>query len=723
MYSGSNITVEVNATGVAELVFNVKNSSVNIFNSQTVQELSDAITFLESDTRIIGLLIRSDKQGFIAGADITEFAPIFSQGPDQIRALLNKSNNNFIRIESLPFPVVAAINGFALGGGCELILACDYRIASDDARIGLPETRLGIIPGWGGTVRLPRIAGIETAVEWIATGKDHSAAQALTVGVVDAIAAESNTLRDVARHTLQQCIDNKLDYLSRRQQKNSPLQHNSTERLMAFTTCKAMVAAQAGKHYPAPLAAVRAIEKAALLSRDDALAIETDTFIAMAQTSVALSLSGIFINDQILAKKAKVLAKTASAQVNQAAVLGAGIMGGGIAYQSALKHIPIKMKDVQQAGLDLGLAEANKLLTKRVEKGRLPIAEMGEVLNRIAPCLHYGGFEAVDIVIEAVVENPKVKKSVLAEVEQQVSKATVLASNTSTISIDVLAQSLQRPENFCGMHFFNPVHAMPLVEVIRGSQTSDNTIAMTVAYANAMGKKAVVVNDCPGFLVNRVLFPYFAGFSMLVRDGADFQHIDEVMEAWGWPMGPAYLLDVVGIDTCVHAAAVMAEGFPSRMQYGFTPAANALFDAGRLGQKTNSGFYDYKEDKKGRIVKRSTKESVSLIAPYVESQQHFTDEEIVMRMMIPMATELARCLEEGVVASPAEADMALIYGVGFPPFRGGLFRWLDDMGVQSFCEKSKDYAHLGELYDVTDGMQSLANESGHYYSVGTLEKS
>jgi 3-hydroxyacyl-CoA dehydrogenase/enoyl-CoA hydratase/3-hydroxybutyryl-CoA epimerase/enoyl-CoA isomerase len=716
MYAGENIFVTLNANGLAELIFDVKNSAVNIFNAQTVKELSEALSVLENATDLKGLLIASDKKGFIAGADITEFAPVFAEGKAKIAQLLNNSNANFNRIESLPFPVVVAINGFALGGGCEIVLACDYRIASETARIGLPETRLGIIPGWGGTVRLPRIAGIETAVEWIATAKEQKASAALNAGVIDGVSSDEH-LRAVALRTLLQCVDGQLDYLARRQQKQAPLQHTAIELNMAFLTCKAMVAAQAGKHYPAPLAAVIAMEKSASMSRDDALKVETDTFIAMAQTSVALSLSGIFLNDQLLSKKAKALAKTSDVHIAKSAVLGAGIMGGGIAYQSALKKIPIKMKDVQQAGLNVGLSEANKLLTKRVERGRLSIAEMGDVLNRIEPCLHYDGFDQLDIVVEAVVENPKIKAAVLSEVEQQVSNHAVLASNTSTISIDSLAKSLQRPENFCGMHFFNPVHAMPLVEVIRGTQTSDNTIATTVAYANAMGKKPVVVNDCPGFLVNRVLFPYFAGFSMLLRDGADFQQVDRVMESWGWPMGPAYLLDVVGIDTCVHAAAVMAEGFPARMQHDFTSAADALFEAGRLGQKNSKGFYNYALDKKGKLSKVVTQESIDLIAPHVSQKHAFSDEEIIERMMIPMATELARCLEEGIVASPAEADMALIYGVGFPPFRGGVFRWLDSVGITGFCTAIKNHENLGKLYQATEGMLLRAQDDACYYRI------
>jgi len=413
--------------------------------------------------------------------------------------------------------------------------------------------------------------------------------------------------------------------------------------------------------------------------------VETGVFVGLSQTSVARSLVGLFINDQVIGKKAKGWEKQADKKVERAAVLGAGIMGGGIAYQSAYKGTPIIMKDINQAGIDLGLSEASKLLTKRVDRGRMTPAKMGEILNNIDPALSYDGFDQIDIVVEAVVENPKVKHAVLAEAEEKISEDTVLASNTSTISISYLAQALKRPENFCGMHFFNPVHAMPLVEVIRGEHTSDKAVARTVTYANKMGKKAIVVNDCPGFLVNRVLFPYFAGFSLLLRDGADFQQVDKVMERWGWPMGPAYLMDVVGIDTGVHAEKVMADGFPERMQRDYKSATDVMFENNRYGQKNSKGFYNYAPDKKGKPQKVVAEEVYELIKPHVAATKEFSDEEIIARMMVPMATELARCLEEGVVGSAAEADMALVYGIGFPPFRGGVFRWIDDMGIGAFA--------------------------------------
>jgi 3-hydroxyacyl-CoA dehydrogenase/enoyl-CoA hydratase/3-hydroxybutyryl-CoA epimerase/enoyl-CoA isomerase len=715
LYQGKNLSVTVDENHCAELCFDVQDSAVNIFNLQTVSDLSDALVALESSDNVKGLLITSAKSAFIAGADVMAFAPAFAKGEASILSILHSSNENFNRLEDLPFPVVVAINGFALGGGCELCLACDYRIGSQAASIGLPETRLGIIPGWGGTVRLPRIAGIETAVEWIAGAKQNNAPDSLKAGVLDAVTSDEQ-LKEVALRTLQRCINGSLDYKARRVQKTSPLNHNQVELTMALTTSKAFVAAQAGQHYPAPVAAINAIGKAASCHRTEALALETATFVKMAQTTVARSLVGLFISDQFIAKKAKKIARSADKVVERSAVLGAGIMGGGIAYQSALKNVSIKMKDISQEGIDLGLAEASKLLIKRVDRGRMTTTKMAEVLNRIEPTLTYDGFGNVDIVVEAVVENPKVKQAVLVEVEQKVSEDTVLATNTSTISVDLLAQGLSRPENFCGMHFFNPVHAMPLVEVIRGSQSSDTAIARTVAYANAMGKKAIIVGDCPGFLVNRVLFPYFAGFAMLLRDGADFQQVDKVMEHWGWPMGPAYLLDVVGIDTGVHAEKVMADGFPTRMGKNFTSATDIMFDAKRYGQKNAKGFYDYVLDRKGKQKKVVSEEVYKLLEPHVAPRKEFSSEEIIARMMTPMATELARCLEEGIVATAAEADMALIYGLGFPPFRGGVFRWLDSLSAEGFCELAKPFEGLGELYHVTDGIKQLAANNGLYYT-------
>jgi 3-hydroxyacyl-CoA dehydrogenase/enoyl-CoA hydratase/3-hydroxybutyryl-CoA epimerase/enoyl-CoA isomerase len=305
---------------------------------------------------------------------------------------------------------------------------------------------------------------------------------------------------------------------------------------------------------------------------------------------------------------------------------------------------------------------------------------------------------------------------VFGEVESLLREDTIIASNTSTISITSLAEGLQRPQNFVGMHFFNPVHMMPLVEVIRGARSSDEAIATTVALAQKMGKTPIVVNDCPGFLVNRVLFPYFAGFHMLLRDGADFQAVDKAMERFGWPMGPAYLMDVVGMDTAVHAAEVMAEGFPDRMRPDFKATTAMLVEAGRLGQKNGKGYYVYAPDKKGRPKKGVDATTYELIAPVVAQRRDFTADEIVARCMLPMVNEIARCLEEKIVSTPYEADMALIYGIGFPPFRGGACRYVDQIGAANFVALCDKYASLGKLYEAPGLLRDMAASGRKFFA-------
>ncbi|MFW5824626.1 MAG: fatty acid oxidation complex subunit alpha FadB, partial [Marinobacter sp.] len=535
----------------------------------------------------------------------------------------------------------------------------------------------------------------------------------LKVGVVDAV-VEADKLIDAARAIIDQCNDGKLDYQARREQKKGKIQLNNMESMMAFETSKGYVAGQAGKNYPAPVEAIKVMQKHASLTRDKAIEVEARGFAKMAKTNVAACLVGLFLNDQKLKAKAKRWEKEA-ADVSQAAVLGAGIMGGGIAFQSAYKGTPILMKDINEDGISLGLKEAKKLLSKRVARGKMKPEQMADALNNIRPTLSYGDFGNVDIVVEAVVENVKVKDSVLREVEDKVSEDTIITSNTSTISIDTLAQNLKRPENFCGMHFFNPVHMMPLVEVIRGEKTSDRAIATTVAYAKAMGKTPIVVNNCPGFLVNRVLFPYFGGFAGLVRDGADFQRVDKVMENFGWPMGPAYLLDVVGMDTGKHANEVMAEGFPDRMKTDWKSGIDVMYENNRYGQKNGKGFYAYEEDKKGKQKKVVDEETYKLLEPVVKDRKDLTDEDIIARMMIPLCMETVRCLEDGIVEEPADADMGLIYGIGFPPFRGGALRYIDDMGVDKFVELADKYADLGPLYHPTEKLREMAKKGETFF--------
>ena len=713
IYDGTAITVKMIEDGIAELNFNLDGESVNKFNRVTLEDLKAATAAIKGNSDVKGVLVTSGKDCFIVGADITEFGDAFKLPEEEIVEWILSGNEIFNTIEDLPVPTLTAINGIALGGGFEMCLSTDFRVMSEKAKVGLPEVKLGLMPGFGGTVRLSRVIGADNAIEWICMGAENRADKALKMGAVDAVVAPE-AVREQSIAMLQSAIAGELDYEARRAVKTGKGLLNSMESMMVFETAKGFVKGQTKGHYPAPIEAIKVMQKHHNLTRDKALAVEAKGFAKLAKTTESQALIGLFNNDQLLKKKAKEYDAIAK-PTNKAAVLGAGIMGGGIAYISALKGTPILMKDIAEAGIELGLNEANKLLSKRVERKKMKPLQMGEALNRIRPTLSYAEFGDVDVVVEAVVENPKVKGIVLAEVEGHVNENTIVASNTSTISIDFLAKSVKRPENFLGMHFFNPVHMMPLVEIIRGEKTSEEAVATTVAYAKKMGKTPVVVNDCPGFLVNRVLFPYFGGFAALLKDGADFRQVDKVMEKFGFPMGPAYLMDVVGIDTGKHANDVMAEGFPERMKADFTSAMDVLFENGFYGQKNNKGFYTYVEDKKGKPKKVFDESILELLAPVLGEAREFDAEEIIARCMIPMCNEVVRCLEEGIVDTAAEADMALVFGVGFPPFRGGALRYIDTVGLANFVELADKYKDISPLYHVTDKMREMAANGESYF--------
>jgi 3-hydroxyacyl-CoA dehydrogenase/enoyl-CoA hydratase/3-hydroxybutyryl-CoA epimerase/enoyl-CoA isomerase len=715
-FAGQSFQCSMLEGGVAELRLDLQGESVNKFNAPTLAELAEVVALLQTTPEVLGLLLISGKEsGFVVGADVTEFPGHFQRSEAQLVDWICSVHRLFSAIEDFAFPTVAAIHGVALGGGLELALTTSYRVMASSAKIGFPETRLGIFPGWGGTVRMSRLAGAPKAIEWMVAGDTHGAEESLKLGMADLVVAPEQ-LREGALDLLGQAMAGKLDWKARRQLKVDPLRLDAAECDKLFEGAKATVSAKSGPNYPAPLAAVETLQQGVALGRDAALAIEAQAFARIARTPTAFALVSNFLGDQYVGKLAKKLAKTGT-RVESAAVLGAGIMGGGIAYQSASRGTPILMKDIDEKALALGLSEASKLLAKGVEKGSLSPAGSAEILARIHPTLNFADFGTVDLVVEAVTENEKIKTAVLLDLERQVKADAILASNTSTISITRLAEGLQRPENFCGIHFFNPVPRMPLVEVIRGRRTGERAVASAVGYALALGKTPIVVNDCPGFLVNRILFPYFSAFSMLVNEGVDFQRIDRVMEQFGWPMGPAYLLDVVGIDTAWRADQVMAQGFPDRMASPVKTAIQAMFEAGRFGQKNGRGFYQYVPDAKGVPRKQADPISAGILGPLVQKDNSaaITDQDIVDRMLLPMIIEGSRCLEDGIVASPVEVDMGLLYGLGFPPFRSGALAYADRVGLKALGAKAERFRSLGRLYEPTAQMLRLAEVDGTFH--------
>ena len=718
MYSGKTLSLKAIEDGFVEINFDNQSESVNKFNQETLAELQSAVEIMASAADIRGLLLTSGKPVFVVGADITEFTDMFSASKQEFLDGAQHANDIFSRIEDMPFPSVAAINGFALGGGFEVCLACDSRVIAANAAVGLPETGLGILPGWGGTVRLPRLAGYSIAVQWISSGSQQKPEAALAAGAVDKVVAPE-ALREESLKLLAELADGSRDYSARRSQKLSPLTETSEALSGMSDKFQSMIQGSIGNHYPAPIKVVELITKAATAGRDEAIALENLAFYEISQTPQARALVGLFLSDQFIAKRAKGYALALGeklAPVAQAGVIGAGIMGGGIAYQNAVKGFYVVMKDIAEPALDQGINEANKLLGKSVKRGKLTEEAAAQILGKITPTLEDEAIADCDMLVEAVVELESVKKQVLPAIESQVSASATITSNTSTISINRLAESLERPENFCGMHFFNPVHAMKLVEIIRGEKTSDKTIAAVCNYALGLGKKPIVVNDCPGFLVNRVLFAMTFGLEILLKEGADFQQIDKVMEAWGLPMGPAYLMDVIGIDTIIHCYSSMIEGLPERYIKGDNWPTETIHGAGRLGQKNGLGYYKYELNEKGKPAKLVDVEAVALLESIAGPAHQVDAAEIVDRLLVSMAMEMVRCLEEGIVASPAEADMALIYGVGFPAFRGGICRWMDEEGLQSIVDRGDKYAHLSELYRPTEKLRDMAAKGESLFS-------
>ena len=715
-YKGQAIQCRTLENNIVELIFDAQGESVNKFDQSSLAELREVVKLLETDKSASGLLVTSGKDVFIVGADINEFLKGFQAPQDELVQWVRDAQQVFVDLENLKYPSVCAINGYALGGGFEFGLACTYRVASTKAKVGLPEVKLGLLPGFGGTSRLPRLVGADNALEWIAGGTENTSEKAQEIGAVDAV-VEPDILREAALDLLARASSGELDWQAKRKEKKEALKLNENETMMTFETARAFIARKAGPNYPAPLTIVGVMQAGARFHLDGALEIEAEGFAELAKSQEASALIGLFLGDQLLKKKAKSSKKMAE-PVNRAAVLGAGIMGGGVAYQSSYKGIPIAMKDIAQSQLDLGMREATTIMQKRIDLGRMESQKMAEVLTGITPTLSYENLADADLIVEAVVEKESVKKIVLAETEDIIGENAILTSNTSTISISKLAKDLKRPKQFCGMHFFNPVHRMPLVEVIRGEKSSESTIATTVAYAAAMGKSPIVVNDCPGFLINRVLFPYFAGFSGLINDGVGFEHIDKVMEKFGWPMGPAFLLDVVGIDTAFHAGGGMAEGFPDRMSQDVQTIISKMFEQEWFGQKNEKGFYIHTKDKKGKPKKEANPEIDDFLRHLeVGSGEDISDEDIIDRMMLPMLMESSRCLEDKIVQTPVEVDMGVIYGLGFPPFRGGIFRWADSVGLSDLLQSAEKRRSLGKVYEPTEQIKKMAKDGMLFHPI------
>jgi len=716
IFQGHTLRVTRLAGGHAELCFDRSGESINKLDTRALDEVAAAVEALTGVSHELrGLLVTSAKDVFIVGADIMEFGELFKRPPAALVARLKRSNAALTALQAQPLPVVVAINGFALGGGLELALSADYRVMSSAAQVGLPEVQLGLFPGLGGTARLPRVAGLQVAIDWISDGQPRSAEVAGSVGVVDQVVAPQ-ALRDAALALLDHAVANPSEWHRRRAIKQAGVAMTAQAAGAVLAEAATKIERDSPRHQPAARSALAVMEAAWALPCDAALDAELNGFVQVTGTQAAGSLIQIFLNEQVVKKHLRARAKQGR-PIKAAAVLGAGVMGGGIAFASAVKGVPVRLKDISAVALDVGVGEAGKLIARQVKAGRRTAAQADAILSTIVPQLGFDGFDAVDAVVEAVVEDIDVKRRVLGELESHLRDDAIIASNTSSLRIEDLATALKRPENLVGMHFFNPVPAMPLVEIIQGRQTSTASVDAAVGYALTMGKTPIVVKDCPGFLVNRVLIGYTRAFSQIVADGADFERVDAAMEAFGWPMGPAHLMDVVGMDVGSHVAKVIAAGYPDRMTTHWQNVLSLMVEHRRFGQKNGVGFYHYVADAAGRRVKQHSPDSAALIAQVQpHGPREFGDEEIVQRLMLPMIIEAAIALEEGVVQSAAELDLALLLGIGFPRHAGGALKYAQWLGLAKVVAMSEQLSHLGAPYRVTPTIRRMAANGETFYA-------
>jgi 3-hydroxyacyl-CoA dehydrogenase/enoyl-CoA hydratase/3-hydroxybutyryl-CoA epimerase/3-hydroxyacyl-CoA dehydrogenase/enoyl-CoA hydratase/3-hydroxybutyryl-CoA epimerase/enoyl-CoA isomerase len=695
---------------IALLTLDQPGSRANTLSQAMLGELEAMIGQLKTRTDLRGLIFRSGKPGmFIAGADLRELGSA-PQDADTARKMVKRGLDLIAAIEALPYPTVAAIEGACMGGGLELALGFDYRLASTHPKteIGLPETKIGLIPGWGGTQRLSRLIGPSLAAEMICAGEAAKAERARQIGLVfDAVPSER--LQDEAVRLLQEARKSD-EWKAARKRKQQPVGLSEEQQSFTFAVARAQVMAKTGGQYPAPLAALEAIAKGCNLPLEEGLKAETDQFVKLVGSPISRNLIAVFFMSQRLQKDAGVSAAGVQPKtVNQVGVLGAGIMGAGIAAAHVRRGIPALLIDNVPPALEKGIGNITKSLQGRVEIGRMSPAEAAGALARLSTSTTLNALADRDVVIEAIVENEEAKVNTYRQIEKLLKSGAILASNTSTISITRMAKSVEHPERFAGMHFFNPVERMQLVEVIRGEKTSDETVVTLVALAKRIGKTPIVVRDCPGFLVNRILFPYLNESLVLLQEGANPRALDKAATAFGMPMGPIALNDLVGLDTSLYAGRVINTAFADRAAP--TRILDELVRAGRLGQKSGAGFYSYAKGSRG--VDDPAFESI--LAKCRTGQRQIGTEELTDRLFLPMLTEASRVLSEGIVRDPGDVDMGLILGIGFPSFRGGILRWADSLGMAKVLEKLKSYEHLGTRYQATEQMRELAAEGKGFY--------
>jgi len=708
--------------GIAHLIMDVVGDSMNTLKAEFADQVTEVLSEIKNDSSITGLILCSGKQdSFVVGADINMINNCKTK--EEVIALAHQAQKTLLGLEQLNIPVIAAIHGACLGGGLELAMACHARVCSDSSKtaLGLPEVQLGLLPGGGGTQRLPKLVGVQKALDMMLTGKQLRAKQALKVGLVNDVVPSSILIATAEQMALEGSFKQKTVYKS--SLANKFLEGTSLGRSIVYKQAEKTVLSKTKGNYPAPAKIIDCVKVGMEQSSIKGYQLEAESFSTLAMSDVSAQLRNLFFATTVM-KKEEGVTNVSPKKITKVGVLGGGLMGGGIAFVTATKaNIPTRIKDIGHKGIGHAIKYSFDLLNKKVKRRFILKSEMQKQLSMITGTIDYSGFRNIDIVIEAVFEDLALKQNMVVEVEQHTNASTIFASNTSSLPIEQIAAKAARPENVIGLHYFSPVDKMPLVEIIphqsSTGKTSDQTISTTVAFAKKQGKTPIVVKDKAGFYVNRILAPYMNEAAILLLAGEPIDKIDKALVNFGFPVGPMQLLDEVGIDVGAKISPILQAELGERFK---APAAfDKLLDDGRLGKKANKGFYLYdKKMNKGikGLFKQKTKQVDLSIYDLLGLNPvgNLSANEIAKRCTYMMLNEAARCVDEGVVRNARDGDIGAIFGIGFPPFLGGPLRYIDKVGASTIVEQLTQWTkQYGERYTPCDALISMAENDTYYY--------
>lgn len=699
------------SNSVGTLSLDQLNSKVNILSRSILNEFNSVLDLL-SKRDICVLIIKSAKKNqFIAGANINEIYGV--ESADEAKKLLVHGHEIFHKIENLPFPTIAVINGPCLGGGLELALACTYRVAliHDSVSIALPEVNLGILPGLGGTQRLSRLIGLSKAVSLIVSGKGVNAKKAYSLGIVDALfhAAFLETRLETFIASLSSSKQRKM--IEKRRKKSSMpmkvLESNGVGRWMLHQLVKRQILKKTKGHYPAPMTALNVTIKGYSKPLKKGIDLEIAGFCKLVTTSEAKHLMHIFLTQEFVKKQTQNHVVPTQDTIKQATVLGAGLMGAAIAWLFSYRNIKVRLKDINWGAVLHGQKSIQNIYNQLVKKRRLKKdqADM-KLMQTVSLAQDFSGLHQSDIVVEAIVENLTIKQTVFKDLEKHVSRECILASNTSSLSIEKIASSLTYPDRFLGLHFFSPANIMPLVEIIPSKTCKKEVISKAIQVVKKMKKTPIVVKECPGFLVNRILIPYVVEAIRCVEEGEKISRIDRIITQFGMPIGPLALCDQVGLDVGFNVAKVLEDGYGPRMAIPTIMKKMQELD-NCLGKKTNRGLYCYKGKQKSENKD---------INQFCSSPSKKTEKEIKDRLLLIMVNEALMCLDENIVSSPEELDMAMIYGIGFPPFLGGLLMYAQNRGFNDILEVLTQLAQQhGSRFEPCNKLKELVKHNQNLF--------